>query len=168
MDITDITPQLNRLDRSLDNLEEVIQPLLNNLPDTASQLPLLDKAKLYVLTTYAIESLLFGTPPVLRSVRDPRLIFPHSHHEDGRDRSAAASYHDGAQASPAVFPQDQGSRDARRCATAPARVGAGHDGQRGGCNADAPRGLGMHLYPLPPACLLEGAHHHYPLLMREI
>lgn len=56
--VKDIVPDLNKLDNQLDNLEDALQPLLDSLEDM-SQLPLLDKAKLYSLTAYAIESLLF-------------------------------------------------------------------------------------------------------------
>lgn len=56
--VKDIVPDLKRLDSQLDSLEEALQPLLDGLDDM-SQLPLLDKAKLYSLTAYAIESLLF-------------------------------------------------------------------------------------------------------------
>lgn len=58
-DVKDITPDLDRLDSQLDNLEDALAPLLNNLNEKASQLPLLDKAKLFSLTAYSIESLLF-------------------------------------------------------------------------------------------------------------
>lgn len=58
-DVKDITPDLDRLDDQLDDLEEILQPLLGNLQGLASELPLLDKAKLFSLTAYAIESLLF-------------------------------------------------------------------------------------------------------------
>ena len=58
-DIKDITPDLDRLDGQLDDLEEKLQPLIGNLEGMASELPLLDKAKLFSLTAYAIESLLF-------------------------------------------------------------------------------------------------------------
>lgn len=58
-DVKDITPDLDRLDDQLDDLEENLQPLLDNLEGMASELPLLDKAKLFSLTAYAIESLLF-------------------------------------------------------------------------------------------------------------
>ncbi|KAI0011395.1 Sas10/Utp3/C1D family-domain-containing protein [Xylariaceae sp. FL0662B] len=61
MDPTNISPQLERLDDELDNLEEALQPLLNSIPEVASKLPLLDKAKLYVLVTYSIESMLFSS-----------------------------------------------------------------------------------------------------------
>ena len=58
-DVKDITPDLDRLDSHLDNLEDALAPLLNNLNEKASQLPLLDKAKLFSLAAYSIESLLF-------------------------------------------------------------------------------------------------------------
>ncbi|KAI6089680.1 Sas10/Utp3/C1D family-domain-containing protein [Hypoxylon rubiginosum] len=61
MDPANITPQLDRLDDELDTLEEALQPILGNISDVASKLPLLDKAKLYVLATYSIESLLFSS-----------------------------------------------------------------------------------------------------------
>ncbi|KAF4448107.1 hypothetical protein F53441_8423 [Fusarium austroafricanum] len=60
-DVKDITPDLDRLDDQLDDLEEKLEPLLGNLEGMASQLPLLDKAKLFSLTAYAIESLLFSS-----------------------------------------------------------------------------------------------------------
>ncbi len=59
MDITNISPQIDRLDGELDTLDETLQPLLGSVFDVASKLPLLDKAKLYVLVTYSIESMLF-------------------------------------------------------------------------------------------------------------
>ncbi|ETS84241.1 hypothetical protein PFICI_02266 [Pestalotiopsis fici W106-1] len=61
MDVTDILPQLERLDGEIDNLEEVLEPLLGSLPEVASKLPLLDKSKLYVLVAYALESMLFSS-----------------------------------------------------------------------------------------------------------
>ncbi|KAI1632330.1 Sas10/Utp3/C1D family-domain-containing protein [Biscogniauxia mediterranea] len=60
MDPADILPHMERLDDELDNLEEVLQPILHNISDVASKLPLLDKAKLYVLATYSIETMLFS------------------------------------------------------------------------------------------------------------
>jgi exosome complex protein LRP1 len=51
---------IESLDDSIDDLEEVFAPLLKTaLVDTVQKLPLLDKAQLYVLITYAIESALF-------------------------------------------------------------------------------------------------------------
>ncbi|KXX80897.1 Nuclear nucleic acid-binding protein C1D [Madurella mycetomatis] len=61
MDVSDITPQLEQLEEDLNQVKEVLKPLLNDIGDVSSKLPLLDKAKLYVLASYAIESLLFST-----------------------------------------------------------------------------------------------------------
>jgi len=58
MDISDIGSDLSRLDTGLDQLEQQLKPLLA-LAETASQLPLLERAKLYTLAAYSIESLLF-------------------------------------------------------------------------------------------------------------
>lgn len=60
MEIIDLVPLVESLDDNIDDLEEALEPLLNSaLSDTAGKLPLLDKAQLYVLVTYAIESILF-------------------------------------------------------------------------------------------------------------
>lgn len=60
MEITDLVPLIESLDDNIDDLEEALEPLLQSaLSDTAGKLPLLDKAQLYVLVTYAIESILF-------------------------------------------------------------------------------------------------------------
>lgn len=59
-DVKDITPDLDRLDSQLDDLEDALEPILGNLEGISSQLPLLDKAKLFSLTAYAIETLLFS------------------------------------------------------------------------------------------------------------
>ncbi|KAI0535293.1 Sas10/Utp3/C1D family-domain-containing protein [Xylaria digitata] len=61
MDPANILPSLENLDDAVDNLEEALQPLVDNVTDVASKLPLLDKAKFYVLMTYSIESMLFST-----------------------------------------------------------------------------------------------------------
>lgn len=63
-DVKDITPDLKKLEHQLDNLEDGLEPLLENLETMSSQLPLLDKAKLFSLTAYAIESLLFCTDSI--------------------------------------------------------------------------------------------------------
>ncbi|GJN67421.1 hypothetical protein PLIIFM63780_004860 [Purpureocillium lilacinum] len=52
---------LDKLDVQLDNLEDALGPLLDGLDERASQLPLLDRAKLFSLSAYAIESLLFSS-----------------------------------------------------------------------------------------------------------
>jgi len=59
MDVPDLSPHLDNLDTDIEKLEEALTPLLEDLGDTASKLPLLDRAKLYTLSAYAIESLLF-------------------------------------------------------------------------------------------------------------
>ncbi len=59
---TDIHPLIEDLTSNIDDLEESLAPLLNSaLSHSTSKLPLLDKAKAYVLATYAIESLLFSS-----------------------------------------------------------------------------------------------------------
>lgn len=64
MDTVDLMPLIELLDDSIDDLEEAMEPLLKiALSDTAGKLPLLDKAQLYVLVTYAIESILFCKQP---------------------------------------------------------------------------------------------------------
>lgn len=60
MDSSGILSLLEQLDDEIDDLEESVAPLVKTaLAETTSKLPLLDKAKLYVLVTYAIESMLF-------------------------------------------------------------------------------------------------------------
>ncbi|ROW10369.1 hypothetical protein VMCG_02125 [Cytospora schulzeri] len=59
-DVTDITPHLDALDGDLDRLEDSLKPLMADMAEVASKLPLLDKAKLYVLATYSIETALFS------------------------------------------------------------------------------------------------------------
>jgi hypothetical protein len=59
MDVTDINPQLAELSANVDGLEAALKPLIDDIGSVSSKLPLLDKAKLNVLTCYAIESLLF-------------------------------------------------------------------------------------------------------------
>lgn len=57
---TDILSLLDQLDDEIDDLEDSLAPVLEaGISDTVSKLPLLDKAKLYVLVTYAVESILF-------------------------------------------------------------------------------------------------------------
>ncbi|TVY57555.1 Exosome complex protein [Lachnellula cervina] len=61
MDSSKVLSLLDQLDDEVDDLEEALTPLLKAaLAETSSKLPLLDKAKLYTLVTYAIESLLFS------------------------------------------------------------------------------------------------------------
>ncbi|KAL2037916.1 hypothetical protein N7G274_009391 [Stereocaulon virgatum] len=61
MEATDLVPMIEQLDDNIDDLEEALEPLMKaTLSDTAAKLPLLDKAQLYVLVAYAIESILFS------------------------------------------------------------------------------------------------------------
>lgn len=61
MDTSEVESLVEDLGGNIDDLEEALQPILRAaLSATASKLPLLDKAKLYVLATYAIESILFS------------------------------------------------------------------------------------------------------------
>lgn len=61
MDTSDVLSLIEQLDDDIDDLEDSLAPFLKTaLSETTSKLPLLDKAKLYVLITYAIESMLFS------------------------------------------------------------------------------------------------------------
>jgi len=60
MDTTNLLSLVEHLEDNVDELEENLEPLLSAVLTTTTQkLPLLDKAKLYVLIVYSIESLLF-------------------------------------------------------------------------------------------------------------
>lgn len=62
MDPTDLLPLLEQLDDNVDDLEGVLEPLLaSTLLKSSSKLPVMDKAKLHVLITYTLESLIFCT-----------------------------------------------------------------------------------------------------------
>lgn len=62
METADLHPLVEDLASNIDDLEESLAPLLKTaLSHSTSKLPLLDKAKLYVLATYAIESILFSS-----------------------------------------------------------------------------------------------------------
>jgi exosome complex protein LRP1 len=60
--VSDLPDRIEDFEVNIDELEALLSPLLTKpLATTASTLPLLDKAKLHILTTYAIESLLFSS-----------------------------------------------------------------------------------------------------------
>ena len=59
---TDLPDLVEDLEVNIDELTAILSPLLSNpLSTTATSLPLLDKAKLYVLAAYSIESLLYSS-----------------------------------------------------------------------------------------------------------
>jgi exosome complex protein LRP1 len=59
---TDLPDLVEDLEVNIDELSAILSPLLHaQLSTTASSLPLLDKAKLYVLAAYSIESLLYSS-----------------------------------------------------------------------------------------------------------
>jgi exosome complex protein LRP1 len=61
MDTPDLRPLVDDLATNIGQVEQSLAPLINTaLAASTSKLPLLDKAKLYTLVTYAIESLLFS------------------------------------------------------------------------------------------------------------
>lgn len=61
------------LDDNIEDLEECLEPFLaSTLALATKKLPVLDKAKLYVLVVYAIESLLFCRPDCSHSTLEAR------------------------------------------------------------------------------------------------
>ncbi|KAF2397464.1 hypothetical protein EJ06DRAFT_150303 [Trichodelitschia bisporula] len=59
---TDITSSVEQLASSIDDVETALEPLLSTaIADYTAQLPLLDRAKAYVLAAYTIESLLYSS-----------------------------------------------------------------------------------------------------------
>ncbi|RVD88592.1 uncharacterized protein DFL_002771 [Arthrobotrys flagrans] len=58
---SELWPALDDFEDNVDAISKTLKPLLEqNLPKHASKLPLFDKAKLYIITTYALESLLYS------------------------------------------------------------------------------------------------------------
>lgn len=65
METTDLMPLVDQLEGDIDELEEILEPLLKQgLSATTQKMTVMDKAKLHVLITYTIESLLFCTCPL--------------------------------------------------------------------------------------------------------
>ncbi|KAL2884872.1 Exosome complex protein.07 [Ceratocystis lukuohia] len=60
MSVRDITKDLNKLDKQLDALDDALKPLLKALNESASSMLLLDRAKLFTLANYALETLIFA------------------------------------------------------------------------------------------------------------
>lgn len=74
---TNLPTLLEDLEVNIDELTTTLTPLLSTpLSTRASSLPLLDKSKLYVLTAYAIESLLFSTLQATGADAKAHAIFP--------------------------------------------------------------------------------------------
>lgn len=72
-----LSPLIEDLEVNIDELTHSLSPLLSPpLSTTASSLPLLDKAKLYVLAAYAIESLLFSTLQASGASAKEHAVFP--------------------------------------------------------------------------------------------
>ena len=62
MEITELLSKIEELEEDIEDLKANLQPLLNGaLSETIQKLPVLDRAKLYVVVVYAIESLIFCT-----------------------------------------------------------------------------------------------------------
>lgn len=67
METAELLSLVEQLEDNIDDLEENLEPLLAAaLSATTKKLPVLDKAKLYVLIVYSIESLLFCSCPVFK------------------------------------------------------------------------------------------------------
>lgn len=77
MDVANINAQLDQLDGDMDKMEETVKPLIANLSEIAAKLPLLDKAKLYVLATYTIETALFSKTHPLPALLELLLLTLH-------------------------------------------------------------------------------------------
>lgn len=64
MDTANLLPLLEQLDDRMDDLEEDLEPFIGqSLTKVSKNLPVMDKAKLHVLITYTLESLLFCMLP---------------------------------------------------------------------------------------------------------
>ncbi|KAJ5965890.1 Sas10/Utp3/C1D [Penicillium waksmanii] len=61
MDAPDLMPLLEQLEDNVDDLEEVLEPVLGqSLAKLSKNLPVMDRAKIHVLITYTLESLIFS------------------------------------------------------------------------------------------------------------
>jgi exosome complex protein LRP1 len=60
MEVTDLVPVVQRLEDNIDDLEEVLEPLLaRSLEETSKKLPLLERAKLHAFIAYTLETLIY-------------------------------------------------------------------------------------------------------------
>lgn len=63
MDSTDLLPLLEQLEENIDDLDDVLAPAMgHSLATLSKKLPVMDKAKILVLVTYTLESLIFCMP----------------------------------------------------------------------------------------------------------
>ena len=63
MDTENLLPLLEQLDDNMDDLEDALQPMLDSsLNKMSKNMPIMDRAKIHVLTTYALEALIFCKP----------------------------------------------------------------------------------------------------------
>ncbi|KAG8624449.1 hypothetical protein KVT40_007516 [Elsinoe batatas] len=94
-DSSHISALLTNLSARVDTTSQALQPLLSKpLSSTASKLPLLDKAKLYIHVAYAIESLLFSqlqlsgveakSHPIFAELKRVRSYFEKIKHAEGQ------------------------------------------------------------------------------------
>lgn len=71
MSVADVSTLLKELQSNVDELRDLLKPLLGGVGEVSAKLPLLDQAKLNVLTCYAIESLLFSESTALYAHQNP-------------------------------------------------------------------------------------------------
>lgn len=63
MEAAELLPVLEQLDDDIDDLEEMLAPILQRgLAESSQNLPVLDKAKLHIWLTYTLESMIFCMP----------------------------------------------------------------------------------------------------------
>ncbi|KAJ5555570.1 hypothetical protein N7535_008005 [Penicillium sp. DV-2018c] len=61
MDSAKLLPLLEQLDDNVDDLEDILQPILSSsLLKSSDKLPVMDKARLHVFMAYTLESLIFS------------------------------------------------------------------------------------------------------------
>ena len=125
MNSADVLSLIEDLEDGIEELEEDLEPILNDsLSTTTKKLPLLEKAKLYTLIVYAIESLLFckSTSHLSETVSDIASLPSSSWRCCERAPSLQRAY-----TSTPVLRQDQASR---KRSTETSRE---HEFEQGGC-----------------------------------
>ncbi|KAF3907891.1 hypothetical protein ABW21_db0201119 [Orbilia brochopaga] len=95
---SELWPAIDDLEDDVDGLSKYLKPLLEeNLPKNAAMLPLFDKAKLYIMTTYALESLLWSyldltsaatpTHPIMKELTRVRQYFQKVRDIESKDQA---------------------------------------------------------------------------------